>query len=112
MDLVIDISLYITYVVFAVALAAMVVFSVLQVIKNFKKSKIALLGLLAIVVLFCVFYFFFSSTAGISNSVIEKTGSSELMVKIVDAGLMLTYAIVVVGVIAMIASYIYVKVKK
>jgi hypothetical protein len=48
----------------------------------------------------------------VSQNVLDKTNTNELWVKITDSGLVLTYALAVVGVIAWIASYIYVKVKK
>ncbi|MDR2511445.1 MAG: hypothetical protein LBC89_03130 [Bacteroidales bacterium] len=107
-----DICLYITYALVIVAILAMLAFSVIQVINNFKKAKIGLLGFLAVIVLFLIYYFCFSSTIGVSQTVLDKTNTSEFWVKITDSGLVLTYALAAIGLLAWIASYIYVKVKK
>ncbi|MCW5910710.1 MAG: hypothetical protein KIT62_06530 [Cyclobacteriaceae bacterium] len=99
----VDIGLYIAYVFFGIALIAAIALPAINVAKspgNLFKSLIALGGL---VVLFFVAYALADSEVSLRAASLGQTGSS---VKLIGAGLILFYIVLLVAIVGIIFSEI------
>lgn len=110
-DIIIDISMYLTYFLVVVSLLALVFFSVKQFVSNFGQSKKTLFGLVGLVVLFVLAYLF-SSGSDISSTVFEKVGSDPEGSRMIGAGLIYTYILFGGVVVALLAVEIMKPFKK
>lgn len=92
------------YILTGIAVVASLIFPVFQMITNPKNAKKSLLGVLALVVVVILAYVFSSAeTLNFSGTDMEKFNVPSLLKK-VDTGIITTYILVAVAIIAMIYS--------
>ena len=98
-----DIGLYIFYVLLFIAVAAAVIFPLLNSIKEPKALIRTGLGVAAILVLFGISY-------GLSDSKLSRNalsfGLTESTVKLISAGLIMFYIVLILAILALIYSEI------
>ena len=98
-----DIGLYIFYVLLFIAVAAAVIFPLLNSIKEPKALIRTGVGLAAILVLFGISY-------GLSDSALSRSamsfGFTESTVKLIGAGLIMFYIVLILAILALIYSEI------
>lgn len=99
----IDIGLYIFYVLFFVALAATIILPALNIMKNPTSLKSSGLGVGALVLLFVVSYALSGSEV---TTKYLSAGVNEGSSKLIGAGLIMFYIVLVVSVIGMVYSEI------
>ncbi len=99
----IDILLYIGYTLIAIAVGSAIVFPLIQGIQNPKSLVKSLMGVGALVVLFIIGY-------ALSSSAVTTTwaakGITENVSKLVGAGLIMFYIVLVIAALALIYSEI------
>ena len=98
-----DIGLYIFYVLLFIAVAAAVIFPLLNSIKEPKALIRTGVGVVAILVLFGISY-------GLSDSKLSRNalsfGLTESTVKLISAGLIMFYIVLILSILALIYSEI------
>jgi hypothetical protein len=120
MDLLLDIGLYLTYTLTVLAVLGMLFFAVWQIIAKISYSpksaiKIIVILLAAIAVLLAAYFLssnYINEDPLLTTTILEKTGTASAWVKITGAGLLTTYFLAIVAVLAWAVTSIYVKVRK
>jgi len=92
------------YILVGIAIVASLIFPLVQMITNPKNAKKSLLGILAVAVVVFIAYIFSSSeTLTFTGSDMEKYNVPSLLKK-VDTGIITTYILAAIAIIAMIYS--------
>lgn len=99
----IDIGLYIAYVLFGLALAAAVVLPAINLTKSPGGLIKSLMGIGGLVVLFFVSYALADTSLSLKAASLGETESS---VKVIGAGLILFYIVMIIAVIGIVFSEI------
>lgn len=92
-----DITMYTTYFLFFVAALIALGFALFQLVGNFKQAKMGLFAAAALVALFVITYL----VSGPSNSIVEqKFAITPHMAKVIGSGLLSTYILVGITILA------------
>ena len=93
----IDFGLWIGYLLTIAGAVGMLVFSIMHIIKNPKNAKFTMIGVGAIIVLFLLSWIISSSDLTPKMMNLESTESSS---KMIGAGFIMLYLMVIIGIIA------------
>lgn len=97
----IEIGFYLTYVLFAAAALLAVVFPIIHLVGDFKKAKTALFGILGLVVILGIGYAMSSGELGGADMKVE---TSATMVKVVGGGIIATFIMIGLAIVAAVYS--------
>lgn len=101
MDNIIEIGFYLTYVLFAAAAILAVVFPIIHLVGDFKKAKTAFLGIIGLAVILGIGYAMSSGELGGADMKVE---ASATVVKVVGGGIIATFILIGLTVLAAIYS--------
>jgi len=100
-DTVINIGIYLTYALLGICVLVALVFPLIQLVTDFKKAKTAVFGILGLAIIVVLGYFF--SSAEVSE-VATKMGVGPKGVRFIGAGMITTYVLMGIALIAAILS--------
>lgn len=100
-DTIINIGIYLTYALLGLCIIVALVFPLIQLVTNFGKAKTAVFGIIGLAIIVVLGYFF--SSAEVSE-VATKMGVGPNGVRLIGAGLITTYILMGIALLAAILS--------
>ncbi|NLF41487.1 MAG: hypothetical protein GX587_02210 [Bacteroidales bacterium] len=100
-DTIINIGIYLTYVLLGICVLVALVFPLVQLVTNFSKAKTAVFGILGLAIIVVLGYLFSSTEV---SEVAIKMGVGPNGVRLIGAGMITTYILMGIALLAAILS--------